>query len=94
MSKKKALSLVEFAAKYDVPHIRAVCDKAGTTYDYWKRIRDRRQRPSIDLANRLVEASGGELKLLGDDGLLWSRNAQRRTGAPPIRTRSGEAVSA
>ena len=41
--------------------VMQLCDKVGTTYNYWKHIANRRKRPSVDLARRLVEHSGGKL---------------------------------
>ena len=75
------VSPMEYSEKYDKPHIDAVCIEAGTNYEYWKRIRDRRQRPGVDLAHKLVAASGGELDL---NKLLFSRETLRGTGAPPL----------
>ncbi len=82
MAKKTVLSPVQFSDKYSKTHIESICATAGTNYEYWKRIRDRRQRPSVDLARGLVEASGGELDF---DALLFSKNARRGTGAPSLR---------
>ena len=75
------LNPVDFSRKYSKPYIAAVCEKSGTTYEYWKRIRDRRQRPSVDLARALVANSGGELDL---NELLFPKTELRGTGAPPI----------
>lgn len=80
--KGKGLTPLEYSEKYTKAHIEAVCVRAGTNYDYWKRIRDRRQRPSVDLAMALVAESGGELALMG---LLFRREDTRGIGAPPIR---------
>lgn len=38
-----------------------VAEKAGTTYPYFYQIALGYRRPSVELANRLVEASGDEL---------------------------------
>ena len=80
---KTAICPVAFSAAHDKAHIEAVCVRAGTNYDYWKRIRDRRQRPSVDLAHALVAASGGELDL---NLLLFPKAALRGSGAPPLRS--------
>lgn len=79
--KVKSLSPIEYSAKYSIDHIRAMCAAAGTNYDYWKRIRDRRQRPSVDLATALVESSCGELDLMS---LLFKREHRRGVGAPRV----------
>ncbi len=52
----------------------ALCDKVGTTYNYWKHIANKRKRPSVDLARRMVEATGGALTL---DELLPPKSAMR-----------------
>ena len=76
------LTPMEFANRRTRAEIEPICVAAGTTYDYWIRIRDRRRRPSVDLARALVAASGGVLDL---DALLFPRSDIRNTGAPPIR---------
>ena len=89
---KPALSPVAFSDAHDKAHIEAICAAAGTTYNYWKRIRDRRQRPSVDLAQALVRESGGELDLMA---LLFPKTALRGAGAPPLRvTQAPQGVAA
>lgn len=52
----------------------AFCEKVGTSYNYWKHIANRRKRPSVDLARRMVEHSNGALTL---EELLPPKNAMR-----------------
>lgn len=66
-------------------HGKESCEKlstaAGTTYSYWKLICNRVKRPGLDLARRLVDASGGELSL---ELLCPPVSALRGTGAAPV----------
>ena len=63
-------------------HCARLAQAAGTSYGYWKQIANQRKRPSIELARRLVHASGGELSL---ELLLFPISEQRLTGAAPLR---------
>jgi len=54
--------------------VMQLCDKVGTTYNYWKHIANRRKRPSVDLARRMVEESGGKMTL---NELLPPKSAMR-----------------
>lgn len=77
------LDPIQFSEKYSKAHITGICTRCNTTYEYWKRIRDRRIRPSVDLARALVKESGGELSI---DTLLFEKEQRRGVGAPPIRS--------
>lgn len=48
--------------QFGIAHVHKICAAAGTTYDYWKLIAYGHKRPSVDLAHRLVEQSGGKLE--------------------------------
>ena len=80
-SKITPVSPFEYSKTHSRDEIEKVCKLAGTTYDYWLRIKDRRQRPSVDLARSLVSASGGQLDL---DALLFPKELRRGLGAPPL----------
>jgi hypothetical protein len=59
-----------------------LCNKAGTSYGYWKQFCNRRKRPGVDLARRLVAASA-ELTpkmVLSLDALLIPKDAIRKPG--------------
>lgn len=84
----KELSPVEFSTKYTREYVDSICQIAGTTLVYWRLILNRRKRPSYELALRLVFASGGELRLEGEDGLLFPRASTRKTGSPPLFERT------
>ena len=37
--------------------VQRMCREIGTSYDYWKHIANRRKRPSVDLARKMVDYS-------------------------------------
>jgi hypothetical protein len=80
--RKRGMSPLEYAEAHTVAEITRVCVAAGTSYEYWKRIRDRRQRPSFDLALALEVASGGVLRATD---LMFAKESKRGVGSPPIR---------
>lgn len=51
-----------------------LCEQVGTSYGYYKQIANKRKRPSIDLARKMVAASGGQLSL---DKLLFPLSERR-----------------
>lgn len=67
------MDAMQFWDKYPIDHVRKVCATAGTSYEYFKHIAHRRKRPSPELADRLVAASGGKMKR---DKLLFSRTPE------------------
>jgi len=75
------LSPMQFRDRYGLAITQGVCIKAGTTYDYFKHICNQRKRPGVDLARRLVAASGGRLDL---DKLLIPKTMLRKSGEPPM----------
>lgn len=85
---KKKLTPMEYHAKHDKAHLEAMCARAGTSYSYWKHIKDMRKRPSVDLARALVRESGGALDL---DALLIPKEAMRTKGAAPLTVGSARA---
>jgi hypothetical protein len=77
MAKGTDLDAMEYWMLHGRERVQQLCTDAGTSYDYWKHIANKRKRPSVDLAMRLVEASGGALSLLK---LLPPKEALRGTG--------------
>lgn len=53
-----------FKDEFGKAECEAVAAAAGTNYAYFKQIAAGDRRPSIELAERLVAASGGRLDLL------------------------------
>lgn len=72
---------MEYWQAHGVEHCRELAKEAGTTYDYWKRIANLRVRPSIDLARKLADLTGGELSV---DKLLPPLAELRAIGSPPM----------
>ncbi len=66
--------------------VKQLCEATGTTYSYWKHIANRRKRPSVDLARRMVEYTEGVLTL---DELLPPRSQMRVTDAKPVAEAAG-----
>ena len=62
----------EFIAEFGVDAARRVAEEAGTNYAYFSQIAHGHRRPSVDLANKLVLASGGLLDFVS---LLQSKRA-------------------
>jgi len=79
--KAPAMTAMEYWQAHGVEHCRELAAKAGTSYDYWKRIANLRVRPSIDLARRLEELSGGKMTV---DKLMPPLGWIRPIGAPPL----------
>lgn len=50
---------------------RRVCFDAGTTYEHFKHIAHKRRRPSVELANKLIKASDGQMTF---EKLLFSKD--------------------
>lgn len=55
------MDAMQYWKKHGRERVIQLCEDCGTTYSYWKHIANRRKRPSVDLALRFVEKSGGEL---------------------------------
>lgn len=72
------MDALTFWRKYSKTYIEEMCLRAGTNYDYWKHICNKRKRPGVDLARKLVKESNGELSL---DKLLFPKEEIRATGA-------------
>ena len=51
----------EFLSEFGTDEARAVAEKAGTNYAYFSQIAYGHRRPSVELAERLVKASGDRL---------------------------------
>jgi len=51
----------EFLEIYGKDRVKLVAEKAGTIYPYFLQMANGRRRPSVELAKKLVEASGHEL---------------------------------
>ena len=45
-----------------------LCNEVGTSYDYFKHMCNKRKRPSVELARKIIQFTGGELTL---DDLLF-----------------------
>lgn len=51
----------EFFDRYGKERCVEICEKVGTSYAYFNQIAYGHRRPSVNLAQRLVDASGGEM---------------------------------
>jgi hypothetical protein len=52
-----------------------ICDEAPTSYEYFKHICNKRKRPSVDLARKMVQISKGVLTL---DELLFPTEEKKK----------------
>lgn len=68
------MDAMSYWRKHGRERVEQLCKEAGTTYNYWKHIANKRKRPSVDLAMRFVAASNGELSFAA---LLPSRDELR-----------------
>ena len=64
-------SAMEFWKMAGIEKTREVCEAAGTSYEHFKHIAHKRRRPSVELANKLIKASGGQMSF---EKLLFSKN--------------------
>lgn len=64
----KTMNAKQYRDKYGRLACLALCDKVGTTYEYFKHFCNSRKRPSVGLARKMVKHSGGDLTL--DDLLI------------------------
>lgn len=62
----------EYLDKFGKDRCTEICRVAGTSYAYFNQIAYGHRRPSVDLAQKLVDASDGELDLLA---LLTNKKA-------------------
>lgn len=51
----------EFLEAFGIPEATRVAETAGTNYAYFSQIAHGHRRPSVDLAERLIAASGNRL---------------------------------
>lgn len=65
--------------KHGVERCREICNKAGTTLEYFRQIMCGHRRPSPELAEKFLLHSGGEMDLAS---LLTSRRRKRRNVGP------------
>jgi hypothetical protein len=65
------LDAMSFWKQAGITETRRVCDLAGTSYEHFKHIAHKRRRPSVELANRLIKASNGQMSF---EKLLFSKN--------------------
>lgn len=70
------MDAMSYWKKHGRERVEQLCRDVGTSYNYWKHIANRRKRPSVDLALRFVEHSGGELTF---DKLLLPKREMRLT---------------
>ena len=54
----------QYREKFGKLGCQALAEAAGTNYDYFYQIAIGHRRPSVELAQRLVEASDGQLELI------------------------------
>lgn len=52
---------MEFWRMAGIVETRKVCEIAGTSYENFKHIAHKRRRPSVELANKLIQASNGRM---------------------------------
>lgn len=62
-----------FLDEFGVDEARVICDKAGTNYAYFSQIAHGHRRPSVELAEKLVEASKERLDFVS---LMQSKKRQ------------------
>jgi hypothetical protein len=60
----------EWWHKVGTPEAKRVIEEAGTSWEYFNHICNKRKRPGVELARRLIAASGGALTL---DELLFEK---------------------
>ena len=65
------LSAMEYWNMAGIYKTREICIEAGTTYEHFKHIAHKRRRPSVELAHRLIKASGGKMSF---EKLLFSKD--------------------
>ncbi|NBQ17290.1 transcriptional regulator [bacterium] len=65
------LDAMSFWKQAGIDETRRVCELAGTSYEHFKHIAHKRRRPSVELANRLIKASNGQMSF---EKLLFSKN--------------------
>lgn len=69
------MNAMEFWKAVGIEKTRQVCQDAGTTYENFKHIAHKRRRPSVELANRLIRASGG---MLSFEKLLFDKSSHEQ----------------
>lgn len=67
----------EFIDLYGAAEAERVAQKAGSNLSYFKQLASRHRRPSVKLAQRLVEASDGKLDFVS---LLTAKPVVSKTG--------------
>ena len=65
------MDAMEFWKYAGINETRRVCEDAGTSYEHYKHIAHKRRRPSVELANKLIKASNGQLTF---EKLLFSKH--------------------
>lgn len=68
------MNALEFLNEYGRDEAERVAVAAGTKYAYFNQLAYGHRRPSVELAQELVRASGGRLKF--DALLLFKRNSE------------------
>lgn len=66
---------MEYWQKYGIDRAKEMCAYVGTSYDYFKHICNKRKRPSVDMARKMVAFSEGELNL---EKLLFPLSEKRK----------------
>lgn len=59
------MDAAEFHDKYGKEEAEKVSKSAGTSYAYFQQFITGNRRPSVELAQALIDASGGRLDLVG-----------------------------
>ena len=57
------MDLMEYWKLIGKKDAEELCKSVGTSYEYFKHICNKRKRPSVDLARKIVKQSGGEISL-------------------------------
>ena len=61
--KRYKMDLNEWWQRNGKLQAKEMCKAVGTSYEYFKHICNKRKRPSVDLARKIVKQSGGEISL-------------------------------
>jgi hypothetical protein len=64
------MDAMEYWKQAGIEATRKACREAGTTYEHFKHIAHKRRRPSVELANKLIKASNGQMTF---EKLLFSK---------------------
>ena len=57
------MTLMEYWVLYGKGHCVEMCKNVDTSYEYFKHMCNKRKRPSVELARKMIDFSGGELTL-------------------------------